>query len=181
MIKKFDRIKLVLHSKDECWSFDLIDCSSLSKNNKNYMYIFTVIDNYTNFACTIPHKDKSGNSTTTAFKKLLETGKRNAQKVWSDRGEEFYSSTFLDFLKQNEIHVYSTYSDLKAVFVARFDITLVYLMKEPMYNEDKACWLNHLDAALEKYNNRVHTTARMTPFEASKDKPLPNVTPSNKK
>ena len=25
-----------------------------------------------------------------------------------------------------------------------------------MYIEGKACWLNHLVAALEKYNNRVH-------------------------
>ena len=36
-----------------------------------------------------------------------------------------------------------------------------------MYIEGKACWLNHLEAALEKYNNRVHGTTKMTPFEAS--------------
>ena len=34
-----------------------------------------------------------------------------------------------------------------------------------MYIE--ACWLNHLDAALEKYNNRVHGTTKMRPFEMS--------------
>ena len=34
-----------------------------------------------------------------------------------------------------------------------------------MYIEGKACWLNHLDAAMEKYNNRVHGTTKMTPFE----------------
>ena len=47
--------------------------------------------------------------------------------------------------------------------------------------ECKACWLNHLDVALEKYNNRVHTLTRMTPFDASNDKPIPNVKPSNTK
>ena len=36
-----------------------------------------------------------------------------------------------------------------------------------MYIEGKACWLNHLDAALEMYNNRVHCTTKMTPFEMS--------------
>ena len=50
-----------------------------------------------------------------------------------------------------------------------------------MYIEGKACSLNHLVAALEKYNNRVLTTTRMTPCEASNDKPIPNVIPSNKK
>ena len=28
VIKKFDRIKLIPHYKDECWSIDLIDRSS---------------------------------------------------------------------------------------------------------------------------------------------------------
>ena len=36
-----------------------------------------------------------------------------------------------------------------------------------MYIEGKGSWLNHLDTAMEKYNNRVHTTTRMTPFEAN--------------
>ena len=67
----------------------------------------------------------------------------------------------MEFPKQNEIQIYSTNSDLKAVFVERFNRTLLDLIKEPMFTEGKACWLNHLDAVLEKYNNRVHTTTRM--------------------
>ena len=111
----------------------------------------------------------------------METGKRKPDKIWPDRGKEFYTKTFLDFPKQNEIQIYSTHSDLKAVFVERFDRTLLDLIKEPMYIEGKACWLNHLDAFLEKYNNRVHTTTRMTPFEASNDKPISSIIPSNNK
>ena len=41
-----------------------------------------------------------------------------------------------------------------------------------MYIEGKACWLNHLDAALQKYNNRVHGTTKMTPFEMSTNQKL---------
>ena len=165
VIKKFDRIKIIPHYKDECWSIDLIDRASLSKYNKNYKFIFTIIDNHTKYAWAIPLKDKSGKSTTTALKSLIEKTKRKPDKIWSDRGKEFYNKTFLDFLKQNEIQIYSTNSDLKAVFVERFNRTLLDLIKKPMYIEGKACWLNHLDAALEKYNNRVHGTTKMTPFE----------------
>ena len=179
VVKKFDRIQIQTHYKDECWSIDLIDRSSLAKYNKNYKFIFTIIDNHTKFAWAIPLKDKSGKSTTTAFKKLIETSKRKPEKVWSDRGKEFYNKTFLDFLKQNEIQIYSTHSDLKAVFVERFNRTLFDLIKEPMYIEGKACWLNHINSALDKYNNRVHTTTRMTPFEAS-NKPIDPPTFVNK-
>ena len=165
VIKKFQRIQIIPHYRDECWSIDLIDRSSLSKYNKNYKFIFTIIDNHTKYAWAIPLKDKSGKSTTTALKNLIETSKRKPDKIWSDRGKEFYNKTFLDFLKQSEIQIYSTNSDLKAVFVERFNRALLDLMKEPMYIEGKACWLNHINNALNKYNNRVHGTTKMTPFE----------------
>ena len=165
VIKKFDRIKIIPHYKDECWSIDLIDRASLSKYNKNYKFIFTITDNYTKYAWAIPLKDKSGKSTTTAFKSLIEKTKRKPDKIWSDRGKEIYNKTFLDFLNQNEIQIYSTHSDLNAVFAERFNRTLLDLIKKPMYIEGKACWLNHIDAAMEKYNNRVHGTTKMTPFE----------------
>ena len=162
VIKKFQRIQLQTHYKDECWSIDLIDRSSLSKYNKNYKFIFTIIDNHTKYAWAIPLKDKSGKSTTTALKSLIEKAKRKSDKIWSDRGKEFYNTTFLHYLKEQNIQIFSTHSDLKAVFVERFNRTLLDLIKEPMYIEGKACWLNHLDTAMEKYNNRVHGTTKMT-------------------
>ena len=39
--------------------------------------------------------------------------------------------------------------------------------------------MNHLDAALQKYTNRVHGTTKMTPFEMSFNKPIPNLIPNN--
>ena len=167
VIKKFQRIQIQTHYKDECWSIDLIDRSSLSKYNKNYKFIFTIIDNHTKYAWAIPFKDKSGKSTTTALKKRIETSKRKPHKIWSDRCKEFYNQTLLHCLNEQNIQIYSTNSDLKAVFVERFNRTLLDLIKEPMYIEGKGNWLNHLDAALQKYNNRVHGTTKMTPFEAN--------------
>ena len=167
VIKKFQRIQIQTHYKDECWSIDLIDRSSLAKYNKNYKFIFTIIDNHTKYAWAIPLKDKSGKSTTTALKNLIEKAKRQPDKIWSDRGKEFYNTTFLHYLNEQNIQIYSTNSDLKAVFVERFNRTLLDLIKEPMYIEGEACWLNHINSALDKYNNRVHGTTKMTPFEAN--------------
>ena len=148
VVKNFPRIQIVTHYKDECWSIDLIDRSSLAKYNKNYKFIFTIIDNHTKYAWAIPLHNKSGKSTTEAFKNLIEKEKRKPDKIWSDRGKEFYNKTFSDFLKENQIEIYSTNSDLKAVFVERFNRTLLDLIKEPMYIEGKACWLNHLQASV---------------------------------
>ena len=80
-------------------------------------------------------------------------------------------------MKEQNIQIYSTNSDLKAVFVERFNRTLLDLIKEPMYIEGEGNWLNHLDAAIQKYDNRVHGTTKMTPFESTKLHS--NNTPSN--
>ena len=62
---------------------------------------------------------------------------------------------------------------MKAVFVERFNRTPLELIKEPMYIEGKGNWLNHLDATLQKYKNRVHGTTKMTPFEMSFNSTIP--------
>ena len=182
VVKTFQRIQIQTHCKDECWSIDLIERSSLSKYNKNSKFIFTIIDNHTKYALAIPLKDKSGKSTTAAFKKLIETSKRKPHKIWSDRGKEFYNTTFLHFLKEQNIQISSIKSDLKAVFVERFNRTLLDLIKEPMYIEGKGNWLNHIIIAFDKYNFRVHGTTKMPPYEASNNSSIPsnNIISNNK-
>ena len=60
---------------------------------------------------------------TNGFKTILSEGPqgcfedRKPEKLWVDRGSEFYNKTFKSLLKENETKLYSTYSDLKAVFI----------------------------------------------------------------
>ena len=49
-ITKFRRQRIIHLFKDETWSADLIDKSSLSKYNNNHKFIFTVIDIFTKYA-----------------------------------------------------------------------------------------------------------------------------------
>ena len=53
--------------KDETWSADLIDKSSLSIYSNNYMFLLTVIDIFTKYAWAIPLKHKSGISINNGF------------------------------------------------------------------------------------------------------------------
>ena len=134
-ITKFRRERIMPLYKVETWSADLIDKSSLSKYNNNYKFILTVIDIFTKYAWAIPLKNKSGLSITNGFKTILSEG-RKPEKLWVDRGNEFYNKTFKSLLKEYEtgkaasgIELYSTYSDIKAVFIERFNRTLLHIIK----------------------------------------------------
>ena len=73
-ITKFRRERIIPLYKDETWSADFIDKSSLNKNNHNYKFILTVRDVFTKYAWTNPLKNKSGLSITNCFKTMLSEG-----------------------------------------------------------------------------------------------------------
>ena len=100
-ITKFKRQRIIPLYKDETWSADLIDKSFLSKYNNNYKFILTVIDIFTKYASAIPLKNKSGLSITNGFKTILSEG-RKPEKLWVDRGSEYYNKTFISLLKEYE-------------------------------------------------------------------------------
>ena len=160
-LTKFRRERILPLYKDETWSADLIDKSSLSKYNNNYRFILTVIDIFTKYAWAIPLKNKSGLSITNGFKTILSEGPqsgsehRKPEKLWVDRGSEFYNKTFKSLLKEYETKLYSTYSDLKAVFVERFNRTYLHIINKPIFLNGDGNWVNILNDAIITYNNNI--------------------------
>ena len=81
------------------------------------------IDLFSKYAWVVPLKDKRGISIVNAFQKIISEG-RKPNKIWVDQGSEFYNKSFKDFLKINNIEMYSTYNEGKSVVAERFIRTL---------------------------------------------------------
>ena len=79
----------------------------------------------------------------------------------------FTTKTFKFLLKEYERKLYSTYSDLKAGFIERFNRTLLHRINKPMLiNGDVNC-VNILTDAVITNNNNIHSTINLTPVDAS--------------
>ena len=178
--KKFLRRKIIPHYVDECWSADLIDLKKFSKLNNNNKYIFTIIDNYSKYAWAIPIKNKSADALTDAFTKLLlnspaklgQSPRKPPAKLWFDRESGIYSKQFKSLMDENKIELYSTNSELKAVFVERFNRTLENKLFPIMTYRGEQKWYDILQQVVDKYNNTIHSTIKMTPKEAIATKNL---------
>ena len=70
---------------------------SLSKYNKGIKYLLCEIDLLSKYVWVFPIKDKKGISII-AFQKIISEG-RKPNKIWVDRGSQFYHNSFKDFLK----------------------------------------------------------------------------------
>ena len=110
-----------MHSsfKDNIWGVDLDDMQSLSKFNKGIKYLFCAIDLFSKYVWVIPLKDKKGTSIVNAFQKIISK-ERKPNKIWVDQGSEFYNQSFKDFLKINNIEMYSKFNEGKSVVAERF-------------------------------------------------------------
>ena len=78
--------------KDNIWEADLADMQLLSKFNKGFRFLLCVIDIFSKHAWVIPLIDKKGASIVNAFQKILDDSKRKPNKIWVDKGSEFYNN-----------------------------------------------------------------------------------------
>ena len=69
-----------------------------------------VIDIFSKYAWVVPLKDEKGVSVVNAFQSILKKSNRNPNKIWEDKGSEFYNNYFKKWLQDNDIVVYSTHN-----------------------------------------------------------------------
>ena len=111
------------------------------------------------YAWAVPIKDKSAASVTKAFEKII-----------SDRiPQNFYNATFTKLLDKHKIDMYSTFNEGKAVVIERLNRTLKNIMWKYFTANNTRFYLDALDQIVKNYNDKVHSTIKMTPEEARKD------------
>ena len=87
----------------------------------------------------------------------------------STAGTEFYNKQVQDLLKENNIKLYSTNnSEIKSSVVERFNRTFKNMMYKEFTENNNTIFYNILDQLVDNYNNKYHSTIRMTPIEGSK-------------
>ena len=64
------------------------------------------------------------------------------------------------FFKVNNVKIYHTNSNLKAVIVERFNLSLRQLMMKEFVKNNNTVWYNILPKLIKIYNNRHHLTIK---------------------
>ena len=85
----------------------------------------------------------------------------------TDLGKDFYNNIFEDLLNKNNIKLYSRNTYLGVVFAERFNKTIRDLLKRPVFEKGDAKWVDVLPTITKQYNNRVHTSTKLSPKDAS--------------
>ena len=88
--------------------------------------------------------------------------------LWTDKGSEFISKVFKDFLDKNGIKLYHTENEENSSIVERWKKAMKNRMFKKMFgvNNTTVYW-DKLDELVDDYNNTRHSSIKMTPLEAN--------------
>ena len=137
----------------------------LSKCNKGIRFLLCVIDIFSKYAWVVLLKDKKGISIVKAFQSILKQSNRKPNKIWVDKGSEFYNAYFKKWLQDNDIVMYSAHNEGKSAVAERFIRTLKSKIYKYMTSISKNEYINKLDDIVNEYNNTYHTTIKMKPID----------------
>ena len=85
---------------------------AFTKFNREVKYLLAVIDVFSKYGWLIPLKNKTGKSVASALKIIFK--ERKPEKMWVDKGKEFYNKDVKDL-----IELYSTENEEKSSVVER--------------------------------------------------------------
>ena len=166
--KYYNTNKTNVYYIDDTWSLDILDLKDYGpKSNRGYRYVLVIIDNFSKYGWTIPLKNKNAQTIKDSFENILISSKRKPNLLEGDRDRGFYNNIFQDFLNKNNIKLYSRKSSYGAVFAERFNRTIRDLLKKIVFEQGDANWIDILPTITKQYNNRIHSSTKFTPIQAS--------------
>ena len=65
----------------------------ISKLNKGVHFLLCVIDIFSKYAWVVPLKDKKSITTANIFQKILDESGYKPNKIWVDKGSNFYNKS----------------------------------------------------------------------------------------
>jgi hypothetical protein len=153
----------------EICQIDIYDLSKYVSSNKNYKYIFALVDVFTRRAFCVAMKTKETSNVVSALKSILD--KVTTPKIiTSDSDTSFLSKEFTGLLEKHNIildNVVAMNDHRSLAIIDRFALTLKTILSKEFIRTKTTKWIDRLDDVVKVYNETPHSSLDgLTPDEA---------------
>ena len=165
-------VKPIVSSKVlEQFEIDLIEISSISKQNDGINFLMCVIDTFSKFAFVEPLKNKTSQSIAYTLQSII-CKEGSPSVISSDNGSEFVNSHFIELCQRfNITHRTSLpYHPQAQGQVERFNATIKNSIFKYLTQHNSKRYIDVLQLLIYSYNTSVHNTTKRTPFEIHRKK-----------
>ena len=112
-----------------------------------------VIDIFTKYAWVKPLKNKKGKTVLNAFIEIVNESNSKPNKLWVDKGREFYNKLTQESLDNNDILMYLTHNEWKSIITERFIKPPKAKVYKKMTANDSKSYLSYLNKWVDHCNN----------------------------
>ena len=158
LTRNFSKRSVISNGIDEIWAVDMVDMQKFSEWNKGVKYLVMVIDLFSKYGWIKPLRDKRSETVSKAFDEMFETSKRKPKILWSDKGSEFISKHFKEFLKKKDIKLYHTENEEKSNVVERWNKTIKDKMWKMFSANNNTVYWDKIDKLVDDYNKTRHSS-----------------------
>ena len=165
--RQFPRRKIIVAGPKQQFQADLIDFSRLQKYNDGFKFILVVIDVFSKYAYVECIKNKTSKSVIAAFSKILKRS-GHFSTLQTDLGTEFTNKAFQSWLKQHNIHFFTTHNhEIKASIAERFIRTIKEKLWRYFTHENKRKYTHVIQKLVHAYNHTFHRSIQRSPAEVN--------------
>ena len=164
--RSFRRNRVVVEGLDSMWESDLMDLSSLAKDNRGYKYAVVTIDVFSRFVCCRPLKVKTAKDVVAAMRDIFSEG-RKPSMLRTDRGAEYQNKLFSDFCRENKVKHFCTQNETKCAYAERVIKTIK--MKIYRLTAQKEGYIDKLSDLINSYNRTYHRSIGIQPALVTKE------------
>lgn len=157
--RNYVRLKTEMRGINDTLQADLVEMIPYARQNQGMKYILTTINIFSKKAYG------EGEEVKTALESILDSLGHPIKHIHTDRGKEFYNDAVRTMLRRRNIHLYSTFSRMKASICERFNRTIKGRMWKRFTLKSSHKWIDILPRLMSKYNNTKHRTIKMKPNE----------------
>lgn len=147
------------------YTFHVDHLGPLESTNKNYKFIFSVIDAFSKFCWLFPTKSTTSSETIEKME-FLESIFGNPHQIITDRGTAFTSEAFKNFCKHRNIMLHHITTGVPR---ANGQVERLHRVVIPMLSklsiEDPTLWYKHVKKVQKIINSTNHRAISCTPFE----------------
>ena len=149
--RNFQKRTVISNGIDEIWAADLVEMQKFSKFNKGIKYLLMVIDVFSKYGWIRGLKNKKTETVSKAFDDILSG--RKPKMLWTDKGSEFISKHFKDFLKSKGIKLYHTENEEKSSVVERWNKTMKNRMWKMFTVNNNTVYFDKIDKLVNDIKN----------------------------
>ena len=131
------------------------------------MILLGVIDIFSKYVSIAPLKGERVISFTNAIQKIWGNFCRTPNKIWVDKGNDFYNSSIKSRLHNNNTEIYSTRNDGQPGVAERFVKTIKIKACMHMTSASKNIYNDKSDKIVVKYINIFHIKIKVKPINVN--------------